>query len=288
VFVKGDICCVDDIEKAYALGQNQIDAVIHFAAETHVDRSIEESSTFIRTNVLGTQVLLEATKRHLVKKFIHVSTYEVYGSLGENGIFSEETPLAPNSPYSASKAASDLLSRAYFKTYGLPVCITRCSNNYGPRQFPEKLIPLMIASALEDKPLPVYGDGLNIRDWIYVEDHCRGIMSVLLKGKPGEVYNFGGNTEMTNLSVVKKILHLLGKPESLIEFVLDRPGHDYRYAIDISKAKAHLGWSPVWTFCEGLENTIKWYLDNPRWPSKVREHYLLRECPLKKDNLYTL
>jgi dTDP-glucose 4,6-dehydratase len=205
-----------------------------------------------------------------IKKFIQVSTDEVYGSLDEKGKFTEETPLAPNSPYSASKASADLVVRSFFKTYGFPAVITRCSNNYGPYQFPEKVIPLFIANAIEDKPLPLYGDGGNIRDWIYVEDHCRALLTVLEKGKAGEVYNIGGEAEITNLELTRAILKLLGKPESLIKFVKDRPGHDRRYAMDISKIKRELGWSPQCSFEEGLEKTIKWYLDNRSWWEEVR------------------
>ncbi len=246
------------------------DAVVHFAAESHVDRSIEDPSEFLRTNINGTQVLLEAALRLGINRFIHVSTDEVYGSLGSEGAFSENTPLAPNSPYAASKAASDMLVRAYHKTYALPAITTRCTNNYGPYQFPEKLIPLMIANALEEKPLPVYGDGLNVRDWIYVEDHCRAIALILEEGKPGEVYNIGGRAEKTNLEVVRAILGLLGKPESLMKFVPDRPGHDRRYAMDTTKIERGLGWRPEVKFEDGIERTVRWYLDNREWVSRVR------------------
>lgn len=246
------------------------DAVVHFAAESHVDRSIEDPTAFLRTNITGTQVLLEAALRRRVARFIHVSTDEVYGSLGDEGAFSETTPLAPNSPYAASKASSDMLVRAYHKTYALPAVITRCTNNYGPYQFPEKLIPLMIANALEDKPLPVYGDGLNVRDWIYVEDHCRAIGLIVKEGEPGEVYNIGGRAEKTNLDVVRAILAMLGKPESLIKFVPDRPGHDRRYAMDTAKVERALGWKPEVGFEAGMERTVRWYLDNPGWVSRVR------------------
>jgi dTDP-glucose 4,6-dehydratase len=242
-----------------------LDYVVNFAAESHVDRSIEDPQIFLKTNVLGTGVLLRAAKNHGVQKFLQVSTDEVYGSLGSTGYFTEESPLQPNSPYSASKASADLLVRAYYKTYQLPVNITRCSNNYGAYQFPEKLIPLMIINALHDRELPVYGDGLNVRDWLYVEDHCRALDMVLHKSKVGEVYNIGGNNEKTNIQIVKTILKELGKPEGLINFVKDRPGHDRRYAIDASKIKRELGWEPQVNFEEGMKKTIEWYLNNRQW-----------------------
>ncbi|MDN5301115.1 MAG: dTDP-glucose 4,6-dehydratase [Thermoanaerobacteraceae bacterium] len=261
-FIKGDITDESLVDEIFSMG---LDYVVNFAAESHVDRSIEDPQIFLRTNVLGTGVLLRAAKKHGVKKFLQVSTDEVYGSLGSTGYFTEESPLQPNSPYSASKASADLLVRAYYKTFQLPVNITRCSNNYGPYQFPEKLIPLMIINALHDKSLPVYGDGLNVRDWLYVEDHCRALDMVLHKGKVGEVYNIGGNNERTNLEIVKLILKELGKPESLINFVKDRPGHDRRYAIDASKIKRELGWEPQVNFEEGMKKTIEWYLNNRQW-----------------------
>jgi dTDP-glucose 4,6-dehydratase len=250
-----------------------VDAIINFAAESHVDRSIEDPSAFMRTNVFGTFVLLEAVRKTFSKRAIrllHVSTDEVYGSLGETGAFTEETPLAPNSPYSASKASADMTVRAYYHTYGLPTFITRCSNNYGPYQFPEKLIPLMISNALEGKELPIYGDGLNVRDWIHVEDHCRALDVVLHHGKEGEVYNIGGQSEKTNLMVAKTILDHLGKPHSLIRFVKDRPGHDRRYAIDFSKIKGSLGWEPVVSFEEGIRQTVKWYQTHPEWWREIK------------------
>lgn len=262
-FVKGDIADSTLINKLFA--KEQIDYILNFAAESHVDRSITEPDIFIKTNVMGTQVLLDAAKKFNVKKYLQVSTDEVYGTLGDTGYFTEETPLAPNSPYSASKAGADLLVRAYHETYGLPINITRCSNNYGPYHFPEKLIPLMIINALHDKPLPVYGDGLNIRDWLHVEDHCQAIDLVLHKGEPGEVYNVGGNNERTNMDVVKIILSELGKPESLIKFVDDRLGHDRRYAIDATKLKTQLGWIPKYKFEDGIKQTIQWYLDHKDW-----------------------
>ncbi len=261
-FVHGDIT---DRELINTLFRKGIDAVINFAAESHVDRSIQNPGVFIKTNVEGTQVLLEAARVYKVSKFVQVSTDEVYGSLGPTGLFTEETPLAPNSPYSASKAGADLLVRAYHETYGLPVNITRCSNNYGPYQFPEKLIPLMILNALSDKKLPVYGDGLNVRDWLHVEDHCTAIDLVLRKGRNGEIYNIGGNNEKSNLEIVKTILKELNKPESLIEFVEDRLGHDRRYAINAEKVKNELGWRPSYQFEGGIKKTIQWYVSNRYW-----------------------
>ena len=261
-FVKGDITDRELIESLFEEG---IDAVVNFAAESHVDRSIADPGIFVKTNVQGTQVLLEAAKKYGVRKYVQISTDEVYGTLGETGYFTETTPLAPNSPYSASKAGADLLVRAYHETYGLPVNITRCSNNYGSYHFPEKLIPLMIINALNDRPLPVYGDGLNVRDWLHVEDHCSAIDLVLHKGRNGEVYNIGGNNERTNIEVVKAILRYLNKPESLITFVDDRLGHDRRYAIDATKIREELGWQPKYTFEEGLKKTIDWYLENRSW-----------------------
>lgn len=252
-FVKADIT---DAQVMDQLMQQGIDVVVNFAAESHVDRSILEPEVFVKTNVLGTQVLLDAAKKYNVTKFVQVSTDEVYGSLGETGLFTEETPLQPNSPYSASKAGGDLLVRAYHETFGLPVNITRCSNNYGPYQFPEKLIPLMISRALSDQQLPVYGDGLNIRDWLYVEDHCSAIDLVIHQGKLGEVYNIGGNNERTNVHIVKTVLEELGKPESLISYVQDRPGHDRRYGIDPTKTMNELGWKPKHSFETGDRKSV--------------------------------
>lgn len=266
-FVKGDISNYQLVDELFA--REQFDYVINFAAESHVDRSILDPGAFVRANVQGTQVLLDAAKKYEVKKFVQVSTDEVYGSLGDNGLFHETTPLAPNSPYSASKAGGDLLVRAYHETYGLPVNITRCSNNYGPYQFPEKLIPLMIINALADKPLPIYGDGLNVRDWLHVEDHCQAIDLVLHKGIDGEVYNVGGNNERTNIEIVKTILSHLNKPESLITFVEDRLGHDRRYAIDATKIREVLGWEPKYTFDTGIKETIDWYLENRSWWERI-------------------
>lgn len=265
-FVKADIAERKELEPLFQKG---IDAVINFAAESHVDRSILHPDIFVRTNILGTQTLLDLTKQYNVNKFVQVSTDEVYGTLGETGLFTEETPIAPNSPYSASKAGADLLVRAYHETFGLNVNITRCSNNYGPYQFPEKLIPLMIQNALQDKSLPVYGDGLNVRDWLYVEDHCSAIDLVLHKGRNGEVYNVGGRNERNNLQVVRTILEELGKPESLISYVKDRLGHDRRYAIDADKIRNELGWQPKFNYEDGIKETIRWYLSNKEWMEQV-------------------
>ncbi|WP_313801714.1 dTDP-glucose 4,6-dehydratase [Cytobacillus sp.] len=261
-FIKGDITDTELVESIFA---EKINIVVNFAAESHVDRSILDPGIFIKTNIQGTQVLLDAAKKYKIQKYVQVSTDEVYGSLGKEGFFTEKTPLAPNSPYSASKAGADLLVRAYYETFSLPVNITRCSNNYGPFHFPEKLIPLMIINALNDKPLPVYGDGQNVRDWLHVEDHCRAIDLVIHKGVNGEVYNVGGHNERTNIQVVKAILTHLGKSESLISYVEDRLGHDKRYAIDPTKLVTTLGWEPIYTFETGLEQTIDWYLDNRSW-----------------------
>lgn len=273
-FVRGDIADRELVEKLFQ--EEKFDVVVNFAAESHVDRSILDSSPFIETNVKGVQVLLEAAREFEIRKFVQISTDEVYGSLGsDDPPFTEESPLLPNSPYSASKAAADLLCRAYFRTYGLPVVITRCSNNYGPYQFPEKLIPLMITNALEDKPLPVYGDGQNIRDWLFVEDNCRAIALVVEKGKPGEIYNIGGGEEKRNIDVVKAILRILGKPEGLITFVKDRPGHDRRYALDTGKIRREMGWQPTVSFEEGLTQTVKWYFENRSWWERNRAGALL-------------
>jgi len=266
-FVRADVADREAMEPLFAEG---IDAVVHFAAESHVDRSIADPAVFVRTNVLGTQTLLDLALKYKVSRFLQISTDEVYGSLGETGRFTERSPLAPNSPYSASKAGADLLVRAYHETYGLDVVITRCSNNYGPYQFPEKLIPLMIMNALQDRPLPVYGDGLHVRDWLHVEDHCRAVDLVLRKGTAGEVYNVGGNNERTNLEVVRTILRELGKPETLIAFVPDRPGHDRRYAIDASKIRNELGWTPQYEFAAGIRDTIRWYVVNREWLDRVK------------------
>jgi dTDP-glucose 4,6-dehydratase len=266
-FVRGDVANGELV--AEIMRAERIDAVMHLAAESHVDRSILAPSVFIETNVRGTQVLLEAARELSVKRFLHVSTDEVYGSLGPTGLFTEDTPLAPSSPYSASKAASDLLALAYAHTFGVPVTVTRCSNNYGPFQFPEKLIPLMIANALRDLPLPVYGDGMNVRDWIHVEDHCRGLLAALEAGKAGRVYNFGASSERHNIDIVRQVLGLLGKPESLIRHVKDRPGHDRRYAIDSSRARDELSWAPRQRFEEALAATVRWYVERRSWWERV-------------------
>jgi len=283
-FIKGDICDRDLIENILS-AKNAYNAppdyIIHFAAESHVDRSIHDSSEFIQTNIIGTQVILDAVRKLWTgdknKRMVHVSTDEVYGSLPAEGLFSENSLIKPNSPYSASKASSDLLVRAYFKTYGLPLITTRCSNNYGPYQFPEKLIPLIINNIIKRKKLPVYGQGSNVRDWLYVTDHCNAIEAVLNKGIIGEVYNIGGNNEWKNIDIVKRICSILDKKlgqsgfksESLIEYVSDRLGHDLRYAIDASKIKEQLGWKPQYVFEDGIEKTIDWYLDNMDWLDDV-------------------
>jgi dTDP-glucose 4,6-dehydratase len=267
-FVHGDICD-SPLATKFLLDQYPIDAVVNFAAESHVDRSITGPKVFIETNVTGTLNLLEAARDHQVSRFLQVSTDEVYGSLGAEGKFTEQTPLSPNSPYSASKAAADHLVRAFGHTWSLPYNITRCSNNYGPYQFPEKLIPLMIHNALHDKELPVYGDGMQVRDWLYVYDHCTAIWRVLEQGTPGEIYNVGGCNEKANIEVVKLILARLGKPATLIRHVKDRPGHDRRYAIDAGKIMRQLGWKPSVTFEEGIVRTIDWYLSNSQWLANV-------------------
>lgn len=264
-FVKGSIVDSQSVNGIMANG-----FVVNFAAESHVDRSIMGAEEFVRTNVQGTATLLEAAKRYGCRRFLQVSTDEVYGSLPAEGSFREDTPLHPNNPYSATKAAADHLALAYHHTFGMNVVITRSSNNYGPFQFPEKFIPLLIANALEDKPIPVYGDGLQVRDWLYVEDNCRGILEALEQGGSGEVYNLGGGNERTNLSVVRDVLALLKKPESLIRFVKDRPGHDRRYAIDASKAAAQIAWKPETPFANGLKRTVDWYIDNRGWIERVR------------------
>ena len=280
-FVKGDIRDKGLVEKLFT--EHEFDTVIHFAAESHVDRSILEPELFLTTNIVGTQNLLDAAKRHWKLqpddkydrdykpgvRYLQVSTDEVYGALEKKGAFTETTPLSPNSPYSASKAGADLIVRAYHQTYGMPVNITRCSNNYGPYQFPEKLIPLMICNARAGKPLPVYGDGMQIRDWLHVYDHCAAIAAVLEKGREGEVYNVGGNNEKANLEIVRLILKELGKSESLITYVKDRPGHDRRYAINNSKITKELGWKPTYTFEQGIHETIQWYLENEKWMEGV-------------------
>jgi len=267
-FEQGDIA---DRQRVRELLQDfQPEIVVNFAAESHVDRSILDSGPFVQTNVVGTQILMDACREEKIPRYVQVSTDEVYGSLGETGFFTEETPLAPNSPYSASKTAADLLVRSYYHSFVFPAITTRCSNNYGPYQFPEKLIPLFISNAMRDQQLPVYGTGRNVRDWIHVDDHCRGIDAAMRRGKVGEVYNFGGRTEKTNLEITHLLLKLLGKPESLIRYVQDRPGHDMRYAIDPAKAERELGWKPSVDFESGLQQTIDWYKQNESWVERIR------------------
>ncbi|MCQ2009538.1 dTDP-glucose 4,6-dehydratase [Sporolactobacillus sp. STSJ-5] len=267
-FVRGNICSRELVE--YVIDQFDIDTVVNFAAESHVDRSITEPDIFVKSNVLGTQTLLDVAKSKNIHKYLQISTDEVYGSLGSDGYFTETTPLAPNSPYSASKASADLMVRAYYETFGLNVNITRCSNNYGPYHFPEKLIPLVVTNALEGKELPVYGDGKNIRDWLYVEDHCAAIDLVLHQGKPGEVYNVGGHNEKRNIDIVELIVDTLGKSRDLIKHVSDRLGHDRRYAIDPTKIETELGWKPQYNFDSGIKETIQWYLDHEDWWRKIK------------------
>lgn len=280
-FIRADIRDRGAMERIFS--DHDITHVVNFAAESHVDRSIVDPEIFLTTNILGTSVLLDTAKKHWKLdpddkysreyradvKFLQVSTDEVYGALGPEGKFTESTPLSPNSPYSAAKASADLIARAYHETFGLPVNITRCSNNYGPYQFPEKLIPLMICNCLSNKPLPVYGDGMQIRDWLHVFDHCAAIFTVLTQGRSGGVYNIGGNNERANIEIVKLILKTLGRDESLITFVKDRPGHDRRYAIDNAKITSELGWSPAYTFEDGMAETIRWYVDNGAWTERI-------------------
>ncbi len=265
-FVRADITDRDAVRSVLRTG---VDAVVNFAAESHVDRSIHDSGPFVRTNVLGTQILLDAAREFKVGRFVQISTDEVYGSLGPTGYFTENTPLAPNSPYAASKTAADLLVRSYVHTFGMPAVITRCSNNYGPYQYPEKLLPLFITNLLHDQPVPVYGDGLNVRDWIHVRDHCSAIYMVLVRAKDGEVYNIGGRCEKTNLELTQTLLRIMGKPLSLMKYVTDRPGHDRRYAIDCSKIERELGWRPAMDFDTGLRQTIDWYKANTAWAAKL-------------------
>ena len=274
-FVRGDITSIIDVKESLRSG---VDVVVNFAAESHVDRSILDSSSFLRTNVLGTHILLEECRQSKVSRFLQVSTDEVYGSLSGEGLFTEESPLATNSPYAATKAAADLLCRSYHRTFGMDIIVTRCSNNYGPYQFPEKLIPLMILNALKDKPLPVYGDGMQTRDWIHVTDHCSALDRVLMDGIPGQVYNIGSNQERKNLQVVHHILKILGKSNDLVQFVRDRPGHDRRYAIDSSLLQKELGWIPKIDFEKGLTDTVRWYRENYSWLKNIqsgayREYY---------------
>jgi len=262
-FVRADICDADRVGEI--VSDVAPDAIVNFAAETHVDRSIDDPSLFLRTNILGTQVLLDAARKAGVARYVQISTDEVYGSLGPTGEFTEESPLRPNSPYAASKTAADLLARAYFKTYGTPVIVTRCSNNYGPFQFPEKLIPFFVTLLSAGKPVPVYGDGRNVRDWIHVDDHSRAVEAVLLRGVPGEVYNIGGGNERTNIEITRLLLAAMGKTDADMKFVPDRPGHDRRYAIDDTRIRTELGVAPRVPFEEGLRATVRWYLENEPW-----------------------
>lgn len=283
-FLKLDICDREGVDALFA--RERPDMVVNFAAESHVDRSIEASGIFLETNVMGTGVLLDASRKYGVRRYHQVSTDEVYGDLPLNRpdlLFTEQTPLRTSSPYSASKASADLLCSAYERTYGMPITISRCSNNYGPYQFPEKLIPLMIVNALADKPLPVYGEGLNVRDWLYVEDHCIAIDLILERGKAGQIYNIGGHNEMRNLDIVKRILQILGKPESLISHVGDRKGHDLRYAIDPALIHQELGWLPETKFDDGIDKTVAWYLDHQAWWEQI----LLRQCQRKEKRACT-
>ena len=282
-FVKGDICDADLVNR---MVEDGIDAIVHFAAESHVDRSIYDPGIFVKTNVLGTQVLLESALKFKIKRYIQVSTDEVYGSLGKEGSSTESSPLLPNSPYSASKASADLLVRSYFETFDIPAVITRCTNNYGPYQFPEKLIPLFVTNALFDQELPIYGDGLYVRDWIYVGDHCQALDVVLHQGKEGEIYNIGGGNEMTNLKITDLILRRLGNPKSLVKHVKDRPAHDRRYSLDCSKIKAELGWKAETPFEEGISRTVDWYVKHQSWWQRIKsgeylkyyeKHYLHRD-----------
>lgn len=266
-FEHADITDRDAVRRVVGEG---VSAIVNFAAESHVDRSIHDSGPFVRTNVIGTQILLDTARDFNVARYVQISTDEVYGSLGSEGFFTEETPIAPSSPYSASKAAADLLVNSYVHTFGLPAVITRCSNNYGPYQFPEKIIPLFITRLFDNESVPVYGDGLNVRDWIHVRDHCAAIDLVRRKGRAGEVYNIGGRCELTNLQLTHALLEAVGKPPSLIRYVKDRPGHDRRYAIDCSKIERELGWKPSITFADGLRETVAWYRDRADWVANIR------------------
>lgn len=266
-FIRGDICDAEVLDPVFKEG---LDAVVNFAAESHVDRSILGAQEFIRTNVGGVQILLDLAHKYSAQLFLQVSTDEVYGSLGPTGKFTEQTPIGPNSPYSASKAAADLLVQAYHRTFGLPTVITRCSNNYGPYQFPEKLIPLFVTNLLEGKKVPLYGDGLNVRDWIHVEDHCESLLAVLQQARPGTIYNIGGNQELPNLDIAQRILKHLGHDDSMIEYVKDRPGHDRRYAMDITRITSDLGWRPQIDFETGIAETIDWYVANEGWWRRIK------------------
>jgi dTDP-glucose 4,6-dehydratase len=289
-FVRGDIANSQDVEAVFS--KHRIDVIVNFAAETHVDRSIEDPGPFLRTNVCGTQCLLEAARRFKTSKFVQISTDEVYGSLSAEGAFREDTPIDPSSPYSASKASADVWVLSYFKTYGVPALITRCSNNYGPYQFPEKLLPVLITNAMEDRPLPIYGDGLNVREWIFADEHSRAVWTAIERGNPGEVYNIGSGDEKTNLEVVREVLRLLGKPESLIRFVKDRPGHDRRYCIDCSKIQKEWGWRSGLGFSDGLRQTIDWYRTHQEWVQEIKSasylSYYDRMYTRRDDTLDTL
>jgi dTDP-glucose 4,6-dehydratase len=280
-FVRGDIADPGQVEKLFQ--EHEFDAVVNFAAETHVDRSILDSSPFVRTNIAGTVCLLEECRKRKIGKYVQISTDEVYGSLGPTGAFREETALDPSSPYSASKASADFLVLSYYKTHRVPALITRCTNNYGPNQFPEKLIPVLIQNAMEDRPLPIYGDGLNVREWIFADEHSRAILTALERGNPGEVYNVGSGHEKTNLEVVRELLRIVGKPESLIKFVTDRPGHDRRYAIDCSKIRREWGWHSEVDFSSGLAATVAWYQENQNWIQEIRNSSYLSYY----DRMYT-
>lgn len=280
-FVRGDIAEPDQVSAVFE--QHRPHAVVNFAAETHVDRSIEDTAPFLRANVVGTQCLLEHARRFDVSKFIQISTDEVYGSLGAEGAFREDTPLDPSSPYSASKASADMWALSYFKTYGFPALVTRCSNNYGPYQFPEKLIPVLITNAMEGRSLPIYGDGLNVREWIFADEHSRAVLMALDRGRPGQVYNIGSGHEKTNLEVVRDVLRIMGKPESLMQFVKDRPGHDRRYAIDCSKIKKEWGWKSEVDFSAGLAETVEWYLSHQDWIREIKDASYLSYY----DRMYT-
>jgi dTDP-glucose 4,6-dehydratase len=281
VFVRGDIADSNAVRAVFE--HHKVDAVVNFAAETHVDRSIEDSTPFVRSNVAGTQCLLDNARHFRISKFVQISTDEVYGSLGPEGAFREDTPLDPSSPYSASKAGADMLVMSYFRTHKFPIVITRCTNNYGPFQFPEKLIPVLISNAMNDRPLPIYGDGLNVREWIYADEHSRAVWLALTRGREGEVYNIGSGQEKTNLEVVRAVLNLLGKPESLITYVKDRPGHDRRYAIDCSKIRREWGWQSEVEFSDGIGRTIEWYKSHQDWMREIKDASYLSYY----DRMYT-
>jgi dTDP-glucose 4,6-dehydratase len=280
-FVRGDIADNDSVRAVFE--DHRLDAVVNFAAETHVDRSIEDSTPFVRSNIVGTQCLLDNARRFRVSRFVQISTDEVYGSLGPEGAFREDTPIDPSSPYSASKAGADMLVLSYFRTHKFPIVITRCTNNYGPYQFPEKLIPVLIANAMSDRSLPIYGDGLNVREWIFADEHSRAVWLALSRGRDGEVYNIGSGQEKTNLEVVRGVLKLLGKPESLITYVKDRPGHDRRYAMDCSKIRREWGWQSEMDFSEGLAQTIEWYKSHQDWMHEIKDASYLSYY----DRMYT-